>query len=191
MSQVVLFHHALGLTPGVRAFADGLRQAGHTVHTPDLYDGHVFTSLEEGLGYASQVGMDVVCERGVRATEDLSDEFYSGGFSLGGMPAQAVAQTRPGVQGALLFHSSITPEELGGAWPADVPVQIHAMDADPYFSEEGGDIAAAHEIVAAAESGELFLYAGDQHLFTDSSLESYDAAATALVMQRVLDFLAG
>ena len=59
-------------------------------------------------------------------------------------------------------------------------MQIHGMDADPFFVDEG-DIDAARELVAAAEHGELFLYPGDQHLFADSSLPSYDADAAALL----------
>ncbi len=173
MAEVLLFHHAHGLTPGVLAFADELRQAGHTVHAPELYDGHVFESLDEGLAHAKEVGFDELCDTGVRFADDLPTHLVYAGFSLGGMPAQKLAQTRPG-HGALLFHSSITPGMFGSAWPADVPVQIHAMDADPFFMEEGGDIDAAREIAAAAADGKLFLYPGDQHLFTDSSLPGYD-----------------
>ncbi len=189
MAEALLFHHAHGLTPGVLAFADELRQAGHTVHTPDLYDGHLFESLDEGLAHAKKVGFDELCDTGVRFAEDLPTHLVYAGFSLGAMPAQKLAQTRPG-HGALLFHGSITPEMFGSAWPADVPVQIHAMDADPFFMEEGGDIDAAREIAAAATDGELFLYPGDQHLFTDSSLPSYDPDAAALVIRRTLEFLA-
>lgn len=36
MAEVLLFHHALGRTPGVLAFADDLRRVSHTVHVPDL-----------------------------------------------------------------------------------------------------------------------------------------------------------
>src|SRR6476620_6332056 len=69
MAEVVLFHHAQGLTAGVIAFADQLRASGHTVHTPDLFDGHTFDTLEEGLGYAGKVGFGAVTDRGVRAAE--------------------------------------------------------------------------------------------------------------------------
>jgi dienelactone hydrolase len=62
------------------------------------------------------------------------------------------------------------------------------MDSDPIFAGEG-DIDAAREIVATVENAELFLYAGDQHYFADSSLPSYDAEAAALLTRRVLDFL--
>ena len=189
MAEMLLFHHAHGLTPGVLAFADEIRRAGHTVHTPDLFEGRVFATLDEGLAYARDVGFDAVRARGVHAAEDLPADLVHAGFSLGAMPAQQLAQSRPG-RGALLFHGSVPPETFGSAWPAELPVQIHAMDADPFFVEEGGDIDAARAIVAAATDGELFLYPGDQHLFTDSGLPAHDADATALVLQRTLEFLA-
>ncbi|GIF66625.1 dienelactone hydrolase [Asanoa ishikariensis] len=189
MAEVVLFHHAQGLTAGVTAFAEALRAAGHTVHTPDLYEGNTFDTLDEGLSYAQKVGFDTVIERGVAAAGDLPADVVHAGFSLGGMPAQQLAQTRPS-RGALLFHTSIWPTEFGAGWPADVPVRIHAMENDPFFAEEGGDIDAARAIVAAAADGELFLYPGDQHLFSDVSLPSYDAEATALLLRRTLEFLA-
>ncbi len=186
MAEVLLFHHSQGLTPGVLAFADALREAGHTVHTPDLFDGHVFATLDEGLAYAGDVGFDSIRERGVRAAGGLPGDVVHAGFSLGGMPAQQLAQTRPG-RGALLYHSSAPPEAFGCPWPAELPVQVHAMEADPFFVE---DADAARAIVAAAADGELFLYPGDAHLFTDSSLPCHDADATALVLRRTLEFLA-
>jgi dienelactone hydrolase len=103
------------------------------------------------------------------------------------MPAQMLAQTRPGAKGALLFHSCIPPSEFGGAWPEGVPVQVHIMEADPWGLE--GDIDAARELEETVEDAELFLYPGDRHLFTDSSLAAYDEGATSLVKQRVLGFL--
>ena len=103
------------------------------------------------------------------------------------MPAQKLAQTRAGARGALLFYACI-PTEFFGPWPAEVPVQIHGMDADPIFVGEG-DIEAARAIVEANQQAELFLYPGDQHYFADSSLPSYDPDATAVLTERVLDFL--
>jgi dienelactone hydrolase len=157
------------------------------VHTPDLFEGRMFGSIEEGVGYASEVGFGALIERGVRAADDLPAGMIYGGFSLGVLPAQKLAQTRPGARGALFFYSAVPISEFG-TWPKDVPVQIHGMDADPFFVDEG-DIDAAREIVAAADDGELFLYAGDQHYFADSSLPSYDEDATKLLTQRVLEFL--
>jgi dienelactone hydrolase len=188
MAEVVLFHHALGLTPGMLAFADDLRSAGHTVHAPDLFQGRTFDTIEEGVGYASETGFDEVVGRGVRAADGLPDGLVYAGFSLGVLPAQKLAQTRAGARGALLFDACIPVSELGSSWPEGVPVQVHAMDADPFFVDEG-DIDAARALVEQAGDAELFLYPGNQHLFADSSLPSYDAEAAELLEQRVLSFL--
>jgi dienelactone hydrolase len=188
MAEVLLFHHAQGLTDGVIAFADRLREAGHAVHTPDLYDGRTFQTLDDGIGCAQEIGFGNVLERGVRAADELPSDLTYAGFSLGVMPAQKLAQTRPGARGALLFESCIPTSEFGSPWPAGVPVQIHGMDADPFFAGEG-DIDAARALVEEADNAVLFVYPGDRHLFADGSLSSYDAEATALLTQRVLDFL--
>ena len=188
MAEVLLFHHALGPTEGLDAFADELRAAGHTVHAPDLFEGRRFGSIEEGVGYAQEVGFGEIMARGARAAEELPNEVVYAGFSLGVVPAQRLAQTRPGARGALFFYSCVPPAEFG-SWPAEVPAQIHGMDADPIFMEEG-DVDAAREVVEAANDAELFLYPGDQHYFADSSLPSYDAGAAKLLTRRVLEFLA-
>jgi dienelactone hydrolase len=188
MAEVLLFHHAQGQTAGFLAFADDLRGAGHTVHTPDLYDGRTFDVLDDGVGYADEVGFGMIVERGVRAADDLPEGLVYAGFSLGVLPAQKLAQTRPGARGALLFHSCVPTSEFGGDWPSNVPVQIHAMEADPWFVDEG-DIDAARALVASTEQAELFLYPGGGHLFADASLDAYDAEAAALLTTRVLEFL--
>jgi len=189
MAEVVLFHHAQGLTPGVVAFADELRRAGHIVHTPDLFEGRTFGAIEEGMAFAEQIGFpDEVIGRGVRAVEGLPAGLVYAGFSLGVLPAQKLAQTRPGARGALFFYSCVPVSAFGSAWPEGVPVQVHGMDADPIFVGEG-DVDAARELIEQANGGELFLYPGDQHYFADSSLPSYDADATALMVRRVLEFL--
>jgi dienelactone hydrolase len=190
MAEILLFHHAQGLTPGVRAFADDIRAAGHIVHTPDLFDGRTFGSIEEGLAHIGENGLDAIRERGVRVADELPAELVYAGFSFGVLPAQKLAQRRPGARGALLFYSClpISGEWAFGPWPDGVAVQIHGMDNDPIFVGEG-DIDAAREIVAKVADAELFLYPGDQHYFADSSLPSYDADATALLTARVLAFL--
>ena len=188
MADVLLFHHALGPTDGLRAFADELRAAGHTVHTPDLFEGRTFDTIEDGVGYAREVGWDEIMARGERAAESLPNELVYGGFSLGVMPAQMLAQNRPGARGALFFYSCVPPEEFG-AWPDGLPVQVHGADADPIFMEEG-DVDAARALVASVDDAELFLYPSDQHYFADSSLPSYDADAAGLLTRRVLEFLA-
>lgn len=189
MAEVLLFHHAQGLTAGVLAFADRLREAGHLVHTPDLYNARTFQTLDEGIGYARDIGFDSVLDRGVAAADVLPAELTYAGFSLGVMPAQKLAQTRPGARGALLFESCLPPAEFGSSWPAGVPVQIHGMEADPFFAGEG-DIDAARTLVDQAQDAELFVYPGHRHLFADASLPSYAAEPAALLTQRVLDFLA-
>jgi dienelactone hydrolase len=189
MAEVLLFHHAQGRTPGFLAFADELRDAGHSVHDPDLFDGRTFDILEEGVAYATEIGFATIIERGVRVADELPDTLVYGGFSLGVLPAQKLAQTRPGARGALLFHSCVPVEEFGPSWPADVPVQIHAMEGDPYFVGDG-DLEAAAALVESSEHAELFLYSGDRHLFADPSLASFDSVAAALLTERVLDFLA-
>ena len=188
MAEVVLFHHAQGLTEGVRAFADEVRRAGHVVHVPDLYEGQTFVTLDEGLDYARRTGFGTVLERGVAAVDGLGDELVYAGFSLGVMPAQRLAQTRAGARGALFFHSCLPVSEFGETWPAGVPVQVHGMEGDSFFADDG-DLDAARDLVAAADRAELYLYPGKEHLFADASLPSYDQAATALLTRRVLDFL--
>ncbi len=188
MAEVLLFHHALGLTPGVTAFADGLRERGHTVHTPDLFRGRTFATIEDGVAYADGVGFETVIEAGVREADALPAGLVYAGFSLGVLPAQKLAQTRAGARGALLCYSCV-PTSAFGAWPAGVPVQVHGMDADPYFVDEG-DIDAARALVEEAPDAELFVYPGDQHYFADSTLASYRPEAADLLTERALAFLA-
>jgi dienelactone hydrolase len=189
MANVMLFHHAQGQTIGFLAFADALRQAGHTVHTPDLYDGRAFSNLDEGVAYAQSLGFGEIIARGSRAAEALPQDLIYAGFSLGVLPAQKLAQTRPGARGALLFEACVAVEEFGSEWPGEVPAQIHGMDSDPLFVDEG-DMGAARALVQSAKHAELFLYPGNGHLFADASLPAYDKQAATLLTQRVLQFLA-
>ncbi|WP_067495477.1 dienelactone hydrolase family protein [Actinoplanes sp. TFC3] len=189
MAELLFFHHAQGLTPGLIDFADTLRDAGHTVHTPDLYEGRTFATLDEGLAYASSVGFSALASRGVAVADSLGPDLVYAGYSLGVMPAQQLAQTRPGAAGALFFESCLPPTEFGSAWPATVPVQIHGMENDEIFAGDG-DLKAAQDLVAANPSlATLFVYPGNVHLFADSSLPTYDASAAALLTSRVLAFL--
>ena len=187
MTEVVLYHHVQGLTDGVQSFADEVRQAGHTVHTPDMFDGRTFDTIEDGMAFAREAGFAALAERGVAAGEAIGPDVVYGGFSFGVMPAQQLAQTRPGARGALLMSGCLPVSEFGGSWPAGVPVQVHGKDHDPFFLE---DLEAAQSLVESADRGELFLYPGEEHLFGDSSLPAYDAAAAAVLTERVLTFLA-
>ena len=187
MAEVLLFHHAQGLTAGCLSFADELRAAGHVVHASDLYDGKTFTDLADGMDYAQKVGFDTITERARLAADSLPNEIVYAGLSLGAMQAQMLAQTRPGAKGALLFHSCVAPSEFGGDWPEGVPLQIHLMEADEFALE--GDLDAACELDERIEGAELFLYPGDRHLFVDNSLPDYDESAATLLKQRVLSYL--
>ncbi|NUO92737.1 MAG: dienelactone hydrolase [Dermatophilaceae bacterium] len=189
MADVLLFHHALGQTPGFLAFADTLREAGHTVHTPDAFDGRTFATIEEGVAHARSIGFQKLQDQGVAAADGLPDDLVYAGFSLGVMAAQRLAQTRPGARGAVLLDSAIPLGEFAPDWPAGVPVQVHGGEADEFFMDEG-DVEAARQLVDAAGDGELFTYAGCGHLFADASAPAYDPDAAALAQQRVLDFLA-
>jgi dienelactone hydrolase len=188
MAEIVLFHHVLGLTPGIRAFADELRAAEHVVHLPDLFEGRTFATLDEGMAHARTIGFESILDHGVAEAQSLGSELVYAGFSMGVMPAQKLAQTREGARGALFFDSCLPATEFGDEWPSAVPVQIHGMDADPEFAG-GGDLDAARALVDSTDQAELFLYPGDVHVFADSSLPWYDKAAAELMTSRVLSFL--
>jgi dienelactone hydrolase len=192
MAEVVLFHHIQGLTDGVLAFAEELRAGGHTVHTPDLFDGERAATIDDGAELVQRIGLETLDERANHAVAGLPADLVYAGISFGEPRAQRLAQTRPGARGALLYEACIplTGEWAFGPWPGGVPVQIHGKDKDEFFALEG-DIDAARELVETVgpELAELFVYPGDQHLFFDSSLPSYDPAAAALVVQRSREFL--
>jgi dienelactone hydrolase len=186
MTEIVLYHHVQGLTEGVRSFADTLRDAGHTVHTPDLFDGRTFDTIEEGMAFAREAGFGALVERGLAAAQGIRPDAVYAGFSFGVMVAQQLAQTRPGAGGALLMSGCLPVSEFGDAWPEGVPVQVHGKDGDSFFAE---DLEAAQALVESTDQAELFLYPGEEHLFADSSLPGYDAAAAALLTERVLSFV--
>jgi dienelactone hydrolase len=191
MAEVLLYHHIQGLTEGVRSFADALRQAGHTVHTPDLFDGRTFGTMKDAFAFVQGAG-DALDAKSDGAAQALPEGLVYAGISWGVGAAQRLSQTRAGARGALLYEACfpITGEYAFGPWPNDVPVQIHGKADDEFFAHEG-DIDAARELVAVVgpDQAELFVYPGDEHLFIDSSLPTYDPDATALVTQRTLHFL--
>jgi dienelactone hydrolase len=186
MTTVLLFHHAHGQTTGFLAFADTLREGGHEVLAPDLYDGHAFASLDEGVAYAREVGFPEIIHRGSQSASELPGDIVYAGFSLGVLPAQSLAQTRPGARGALLFHACLPASEFGDPWPEGVPLQIHLMEADPWADE---DRPAAEALAGEVEGAELFLYPGSGHLFADAGLDDYDEQAASLLVARTLAFL--
>lgn len=185
MTDIILFHHAQGLTDGVRAFADQLRAAGHHVTTPDLYDGATFETIDEGVAHAEQVGLDELTVRGEAVAADLvpNNTVYAG-FSLGALPAQKLAQTRPGSRGAILYHGGVPASTFGDSWPASVPLQLHLTEHD-----EWSELDVAQDLAREAVDGELFIYPGAAHLVTDASLREYDPIAAALILERTIHFL--
>jgi dienelactone hydrolase len=185
MTDVIVFHHAQGLTDGVKAFADELRAAGHTVHTPDLHEGQTFATLPEAMGYVRETGFEEIIGRGRAAAEALPSDVVYVGFSMGVLPAQLLAQNRPGAKGAVFVYSFVPPEEFGSEWPGGVPLQIHMAERDPEVLPPNVDLEAAQAMTQA----ELFLYPGDKHLFADSSLPDYDEAAARRLSERVRAFL--
>jgi dienelactone hydrolase len=187
MAEVLMFHHALGLTRGVRSFAEEIRASGHTVHTPDLYDGALFDDLDAGVANAERIGMDEIRARAQRAADALRPELVYIGFSLGVIAAQSLEQTRAGARGAVLCSSAIPLRYFGGTWPEAVPAQFHLMDRDPW---DEGDLDVARSICAEHNEAELFVYPGDRHLFADESTPDYDAGAASLMKERVLKLLA-
>ena len=187
MADVLVFHHAQGLTPGVEHFAERLRSEGHEVTVPDLYEGRTFDTVEAGVAHAREIGFETIAHRGSEASDRRPSANVYAGFSLGVMSAQMLAQTRPGARGALLYHACFPVSEFAATWPAGIAVQVHGMERDPFFATE--DLHAARELVGTADDAELFLYPGDRHLFADDSLASYDEGAASLLVTRSLAFL--
>lgn len=183
MADVVLFPHAQGLTDGVRSFAGRLRSAGHAVTLPDLYDGATFPTLDEGVAHAESIGMAAIIERGLAAVADAPATAVYAGFSLGTLPAQKLAQTRPGARGALLYAGGLPPGVFGGPWPAGVALQVHLTEDDPWT-----EVDEARELVRDAD-GELHLYPGSGHLVADPGSPDHDSAVAELILSRSLAFL--
>ena len=122
MTHVLVFHHALGLTEGIDAFAGELRAAGHVVDTPDLFDGKTFTSLDDGVAHAESLGFENLLAAGTALASEHPAAVVYAGFSLGALIAHHLAQTRPGGLGALLYHyGDVPPTMFGDSWPSGVP----------------------------------------------------------------------
>ncbi|MFV0286805.1 MAG: dienelactone hydrolase family protein [Demequina sp.] len=185
MAEILLFHHAHGLTEGLCAFAERLRAEGHTVHTPDTYAGLTFASLDDGVAHAESIGRDAVAHVAMRAARKHPDADVTIGFSLGSMQAQVLAQHRRGMRGCVLMGGAIPPERLGGPWPAHLPVQVHVADPDDWCTSDE-----VESLRRSAPHAEVFTYAGREHMFVDPSLPDYDADAADAFEERVTGWLA-
>ncbi|WP_229052401.1 dienelactone hydrolase family protein [Aeromicrobium sp. Leaf350] len=184
MAEIVFFHHAGGLTAGVRSFADTLRAAGHTVHTPDLFEGRTFTAVEDGVAFAQSLGPQVVADRVADAVQGLPTELVYGGASLGSVRAAEQVFERPGARGAFFLYGAVAPSWWESSWPAGVPVQAHQAEVDPWREVE------AEEELAGMPGAEVFVYPVTGHLFAEAGHPEFDAEASKLLTSRVLDFLA-
>ena len=184
MAEVLLFHHAQGLTDGVRAFADDLRAAGHVVHLPDLYDGATYATLDEGMAHVQEIGVHHLIERGREIATGLPARLVYAGISLGVLPAQALAHTHPGAAAAVLVSAAIPLAELGGLWPGHTALQVHVEEDDRL-----GDVPIARALAASVPGAELHLYPGAAHLFLDRSLPDHDPPAAEQATARILALL--
>ncbi|MEZ4358944.1 MAG: dienelactone hydrolase family protein [Kofleriaceae bacterium] len=183
MASIVLFHSALGLTPGTKTFAEALTRDGHQVRTPDLFDGETFSTVEAGVNKRDALGIPELMRRAAAAAEQAPSDSIYAGFSMGAAAAQFLAMTRPGARGAVLMHAVLPLAAMGAErWPG-VPVQVHTSQEDPWV--DAGVLAA----FAEAASAEVFRYPGSAHLFADSSGAEYDAAHAALLLERVRAFV--
>jgi dienelactone hydrolase len=189
VAHVVLFHHAQGLRPDVTAWADSLRDAGHEVETPDLYDGVTFDQLDDGIAHRDDLGIPALIQKAGEFLEGLPEALVYAGFSMGASTAHYFAVTRPGARGALLMHGTAPPQTLRGAeWPAETPAQLHYGDGDPYMDAEniGAFEQSARDVGAPLE---VFAYPGGGHLFADPDGPDYDGASAKLMLERELEFL--
>src|ERR687889_771517 len=194
MAEVVLFHSALGLRPGVIAAAERLRVAGHTVHTPDYYDGEVFDDLDEGMRKEDALGYQEIARRASESVAGLPDGLVYAGFSLGAVHAEVLAASRPGALGAVLMHGAVTVEALGEyfgveRWPEGVPVQVHYAADDPWVEAKEEVVPLGDAVRGAGAAFEAHTYPGSGHLFTDPDLPEYDRASSEAMWERVLTFL--
>lgn len=189
MTDVAIFHSVLGVRPGVLDAEDRLRAAGHRVLVVDQYDGRVFDDYHEADAFAQAIGYPELMDRAVAQVAGLPDRFVTLGFSNGGGMAEFVA-TRRRVAGVLMLSGTLPLAMLGAdAWPAGVPAQIHYTQDDPFRNQEWL-AAVATAVLDAPAKLERFDYPGSGHLFTDPSRpDEYDAAAAALLYERVLAFL--
>ncbi|QMW66272.1 dienelactone hydrolase family protein [Mumia sp. ZJ1417] len=185
MTEIVLFHHALGQTDGFLAFADDLRATGSLVHTPDVFAGRTFPTVDEGVAHGDEVGRPELRRRAAEGVAELPPDVVWAGASLGVVFAQEYAQTRPGARGALLLYAALPVEAFETPWPDGLPVQVHGMADDPWM-----DWDAEVAPFAAASGAEVFRYPGSGHVFAEVGNVDHDADAAALLRERVLAFLA-
>ena len=185
MAEMLLFHHAHGLTDGLGALSDRLRAGGHVVHTPDSYAGVTFLRLDEGIAHAQRIGHDAIEDVARRAAREHPAADVMVGFSLGAFPAQLLAQELRRVRGCALMGGALPPESLRGEWRHEVALQVHAAEPDEWVDEDE-----IQGLMSHAPHAELFRYPGRRHMFIDPSCADYDADAADAFEDRLTDWLA-
>ena len=187
--HVVVFHSAYGLRPAVLDFAERLRSAGHTVVTPDLYDGEVFIDRTDAIRKIQDLGLDKLLVRAAASVGTLPSQLVYAGFSNGGACAELLAATRPGARAAILLHAPLMIRDLGyAAWPKNVPVQVHFADKDPIRNQAVID-GLAKKVRASGSPFEQFNYDAPGHLFADPAFPAYSATAAEAMTQHVIELL--
>jgi dienelactone hydrolase len=192
MAEVVLFHSVLGLRPGVTTAADRLRAAGHTVHTPDFYDGEVFDDLGEGMRREEALGYQEIARRASKFVTGLPERLVYAGFSLGAVHAEVLAASRPGALGAVLMHGALPVEALEEYFGVDgwsEGVQVHYAASDPWVEVEEEVVPLGEAVRGAGAAFEAYTYPGSSHFFADPDLPEYDRASSEEMWRRVLSFL--
>ncbi len=194
MAEVVMFHSVLGLRPGVLGAADRLRAAGHTVHTPDLFDGEVFDDIDDGMRKEEALGFREIARRTEEAVAGLPAGLVFAGFSMGIAYAEMLAASRPGTLGAVLMHGAVPVEALTEyfgveRWPEGVPVQVHYAVDDPWVEAEQEVAPLGEDVRGAGAEFEEYVYSGSGHLFADPDLQEYDRASSEAMWERVISFL--
>ena len=184
MVEIVLFHHVRGLTEGVEAFAQTLRDAGHAVHTPDVFDGRTFADIHDGIAFVESVGEETFAARAVELVAPMPADVVYGGMSMGAARAAEQVLARPGAKGAFFLYGTIAPSWWEATWPAGVPSQAHVTDRDEYREPD-----AEAEYLADVPGADLYIYPGSGHLFAEPGDPDYDEQTAHLATERVLSFL--
>lgn len=186
MANLVIFHSALGLRPALLRWADRLRDRGHQVHTPDLFDGEVFDELEQGVAKRDAIGIPELIYRAHAAVAELPEDLFYAGFSMGAASAQMLAGSRPGARGAILMHAALPLPALQiASWPAAVPVQLHYAEEDPWVDEATVEALQA----ALVDQLEIHRYPGANHLFADDDSPDFAAESASAMLERAEQFI--
>ena len=141
MAEILLFHHAQGQTPASTPSPRAPGRGAHGAHAGRLRRTHLRRpSTRHGHARRDRL------RRGLRARRHAADGLPEG-LALRQASRWGDARAEPGPdrrEPGGPAAGGLRPDlGVGSGWPDGVPVQVHGMDGDPYFAEEGGDIDAA------------------------------------------------